>query len=55
MIRTRYPVACRPFTLQQSVGAKGEREGVKLEQQALVTEDGYDMLSTYPLEEALLD
>jgi len=41
--------------VESYVGAKGEREGVKLEQQVLVTEDGYDMLSTYPLEEALLD
>ncbi len=37
------------------VGAEGERDGVKLEQQVLVTEDGYDMLSSYPLEEDLLD
>ncbi len=37
------------------VGAYGEREGVKLEQQVLVTGDGYEMLSTYPLEEALLE
>jgi Xaa-Pro aminopeptidase len=41
--------------VESYVGAKGEREGVKLEQQVLVTEDGYDMLSTYPLEEVLLD
>ena len=41
--------------VESYVGAKGEREGVKLEQQVLVTEGGYDMLSTYPLEEALLD
>ena len=41
--------------VESYVGAKGEREGVKLEQQVLVTEDGYDMFSTYPLEEALLD
>ena len=41
--------------VESYVGATGEREGVKLEQQVLVTEDGYDMLSTYPLEEALLD
>ena len=41
--------------VESYVGAKGEREGVKLEQQVLVTEDGYDMLSTYPLEEELLD
>ena len=41
--------------VESFVGATGEREGIKLEQQVLVTEDGYEMLSTYPLEEALLD
>ena len=41
--------------VESYVGAKGGREGVKLEQQVLVTDDGYDMLSTYPLEEELLD
>ena len=41
--------------LESYVGAVGERDGVKLEQQVLVTKDGYELLSTYPLEEALLD
>jgi len=41
--------------VESYVGAEGGREGVKLEQQVLVTDDGYDMLSTYPLEEELLD
>lgn len=39
----------------KEVGAVGERDGVKLEQQVLLVEDGYEILSTYPLEEALLD
>ncbi len=43
------------FCVESYVGAAGEREGVKLEQQVLVTEDGYEMLSSYPLEETLLD
>ena len=41
--------------MESYVGAVGERDGVKLEQQILVTKDGYELLSTYPLEEALLD
>ena len=41
--------------VESYVGAQGDREGVKLEQQVLVTENGYEMLSTYPLEEELLD
>ena len=41
--------------VESYVGAVGERVGVKLEQQVIVTKDGYEMLSTYPLEEELLD
>jgi len=41
--------------VESYTGAVGERDGVKLEQQVLVTENGYEMLSTYPLEEALLN
>ena len=37
------------------MGAPGERDGVKLEQQILVTESGYELLSTFPLEAELLD
>jgi Xaa-Pro dipeptidase len=40
--------------VESYVGAKGERDGVKLEQQLLVTEAGNELLSTFPLEEALL-
>jgi Xaa-Pro aminopeptidase len=41
--------------VESYMGAVGERDGVKLEQQVLVTEDGYEMLSTFPLEESLLE
>lgn len=41
--------------IESYMGAVGERDGVKLEQQVLVTEEGYEMLSTYPLEANLLD
>jgi len=41
--------------VESYMGAVGEREGVKLEQQVLITDDGYEMLSSYPLEEKLLD
>lgn len=40
--------------VESFMGATGEREGVKLEQQVLITEDGYELLSNYPLEESLL-
>lgn len=40
--------------LESYMGAVGERDGVKLEQQVLVTEDGCEMLSTYPLDERLM-
>lgn len=41
--------------IESFIGAETDREGVKLEQQVLVTEEGYEMLSTYPLEKDLLD
>ena len=41
--------------IESYMGAVGERDGVKLEQQVLVTDDGYEPLSTYPFEECLLD
>ena len=40
--------------IESYVGAVGESDGVKLEQQVLVTEDGTEMLSTYPYDERLL-
>ena len=42
--------------IESYMGAKGETGvGVKLEQQVLVTDDGYELLSNYPLEEALME
>ena len=41
--------------IESYMGPLGERDGVKLEQQVLITEDGYELLTTYPYEEALLD
>lgn len=41
-------------TVESYIGAVGERDGVKLEEQVLITEDGYEQMSTYPLEEELL-
>ncbi len=40
--------------LESYVGAEGGAEGVKLEQQVLVTEDGVELLSTFPFEDRLL-
>ena len=42
------------LTIESYMGPKGERDGVKLEEQVLVTEDGHELLSTYPFEEDLL-
>ncbi len=39
--------------IESYIGAVGERDGVKLEQQVLVTDNGYELLSTYPLDEKL--
>lgn len=42
------------LTIESYMGPKGERDGVKLEEQVLVTEEGHEVLSTYPFEEELL-
>jgi Xaa-Pro aminopeptidase len=42
------------FSLESYIGEVGGREGVKLEDQALITEDGPVYLSRFPLEERLL-
>jgi Xaa-Pro dipeptidase len=42
-------------TVESYMGAVGERDGVKLEEQVLVTEDGCELLSSYPMEESLLN
>jgi Xaa-Pro aminopeptidase len=39
--------------VESYIGAEGGAEGVKLEQQVLVTEQGYQLLSTYPFDEKL--
>ena len=39
--------------VESYMGAVGESDGVKLEQQVLVTDSGYELLTTYPFEEAL--
>ncbi|MCP4766629.1 MAG: aminopeptidase P family protein [Gammaproteobacteria bacterium] len=41
--------------VESYIGAVGERDGVKLEQQVLITDDGYELLSTYPFENSLLE
>jgi len=40
--------------VESYIGAEGGREGVKLEEQAVVTRDGIEVLSRFPFEEALL-
>ena len=40
--------------VESYIGAAGGREGVKLEQQILVTPDGPELLSRFPFEPALL-
>jgi hypothetical protein len=41
--------------LESFIGSERGVEGVKLEEQVLVTADGYQQLSTFPYEEDLLD
>jgi len=41
--------------IESYMGAAGEYNGVKIEQQLLVTEDGYELLTHYPLEASMLD
>lgn len=41
--------------VESYMGAVGERDGVKLEEQVLVTETGIEQISAYPLCDALLD
>jgi Xaa-Pro dipeptidase len=41
--------------IESYMGAVGERDGVKLEQQLLVTEEGYELLTHFPFEDNLLD
>ena len=60
--RSRYETAGDEGVLHENmvvcvesyVGAPGGREGIKLEQQVLVTADGPKLMSSYPFEEALL-
>lgn len=39
--------------VESYVGRVGGREGVKLEEQVLITEDGFEVLTSYPFEEQL--
>ena len=41
--------------VESYIGAVGERDGVKLEQQVLITQDGHERLSQFPYEAALLE
>ncbi|MEM7334723.1 MAG: Xaa-Pro peptidase family protein [Chloroflexota bacterium] len=41
--------------VESYVGKVGGKEGVKLEEQLLITEDGVEVLSSYPFEEILLN
>ena len=40
--------------IESYIGAAGGRQGVKLEEQVLITENGYEILSRFPFEDALL-
>ena len=42
------------FSLESYIGAVGGSEGVKLEDQILVTDDGHELLSVFPFEDAML-
>ena len=40
--------------IESYIGAVGELEGIKLEEQILVTESGYEIISSYPFEDKFL-
>ncbi|WP_420546725.1 M24 family metallopeptidase [Curvivirga sp.] len=40
--------------VESYVGRHGGHEGVKLEEQVLITDDGYEVMSSYPLDERLM-
>ena len=42
------------MSIESYIGAQGERDGGRLEQQVLITDSGYELLTTYPFEEELL-
>ncbi len=50
-----YDGALKPGMTMSVESYVGGREGVKLEQQILITEDGHELLARFPFEEALLD
>ena len=41
--------------VESYIGAEGGAEGVKLEQQVLITDAGVQLLSPYPFEEELME
>ena len=51
-----YDGVLQPMTtlcLESYIGGEGDSEGVKLEQQVLITETGCELLSNFPIEESL--
>lgn len=42
------------FCVESYIGAEGGQDGIKLEEQILITEDGYRHLSSYPFDDALM-
>ena len=43
------------LAIESYMGPIGESNGVKLEEQILVTKEGHEILSSYPFEESLLE
>lgn len=53
-----YDEALQPgmvLCVESYMGAVGETNGVKLEQQVIVTESGYELMTQYPFEDCLLE
>ena len=47
------PPSCPPgmiLCVESYIGTSGGHEGVKLEEQILITQDGHETLSNYPLQ-----
>lgn len=57
LYKTGYDGVIEPgmtLCVESFIGEEGKGEGVKLEQQVLVTETGVELLSRFPFEESLL-
>ena len=54
----KYPVEIKKgmvLAIENYVGRSGGKDGVRLEENLIVTDDGYEIISKYPFEPKLMD